>query len=104
MAKIYCNKSFNGISASVNFVNGVGESNLPYLISWFQENGYTIIEEKREPSIYDSMNYKEMTELAKERGFNGIGLKKELLIKALLNLDAKNETISEDDKNTETEE
>ena len=100
MAKIYCNKSYNGLSASVNFVDGVGESNLPYLISWFIENGYTIIEEKREPSVYDSMSYKELTELAKERGFNGIGLKKEPLIKAFLDLDSKNE----DDKNTETEE
>ncbi|HEY5585471.1 MAG TPA: hypothetical protein VIK78_13420 [Ruminiclostridium sp.] len=101
MAKIYCNnKEFNGISASVNFVDGVGDSNIPHLISWFQENGYTIIEEKRETSVYDSKSYKELTELAKERGFNGIGLKKEPLIKAFLDLDAKNE----DDKNIETEE
>ena len=101
MAKIYSNnKQYNGISASVNFVNGVGDCNIPHLLAWFQENGYTIVEDKREPSIYDSMNYKEMTELAKERGFNGIGLKKELLIKALIDLDAK----SEDDKNAEKEE
>ncbi len=85
MAKIYSNnKQYNGISASVNFVNGVGESNLPHLLAWFKENGYTIVENKREPSIYDSMAYKEMTELARERGFNGIGLKKEDLIKALI--------------------
>jgi len=101
MAKIYCNnKGFNGISASVNFVDGVGDSNIPHLISWFKENGYTIIEEKIEPSVYDSMSYKELTELAKERGFNGIGLKKEPLIKAFLDLDAKNE----DDKNIKMEE
>ena len=101
MAKIYCNnKGFNGISASVSFVDGVGDSNIPHLISWFQENGYTIIEEKIEPSVYDSMSYKELTELAKERGFNGIGLKKEPLIKAFLDLDAKNE----DDKNIKMEE
>ena len=101
MAKIYCNnKEFNGISASVTFVDGIGVCEDPYLVSWFQENGYTIIEEKREPSVYDSMSYKELTELAKERGFNGIGLKKEPLIKAFLDLDSKNE----DDKNTETEE
>jgi len=36
------------------------------------------------------MNYKELTELAKERGFNGIGLKKEPLIIALIDLDSKN--------------
>ena len=100
MAKIYCNKSFNGLSASVNFVDGVGDSNIPHLVSWFQENGYTIVEEKREPSIYDSMTYKEMTELAKERGFNGIGLKKEPLMRKFIDLDAK----IEDDKITEMEE
>jgi len=106
MAKIYCNnKEFNDISASVNFVDGVGDSNIPHLISWFQENGYTIIEEKREPSGYDSMSYKELTELAKERGFNGIGLKKEPLIKAFIDLDAEIEASkNEDDKNTEMEE
>jgi len=97
MAKIYCkNKSFNGISASVNFVNGVGDSNIPHLISWFQENGYTIIEEKRESPVYDSMSYKELTELAKERGFNGIGLKKEPLIKAMIEMDAQNKTETEE--------
>ena len=100
MAKIYCDKEFNGISASVNFVNGVGVTDDPYLISWFIEHGYTIIEEKREPSVYDSMSYKEMTELAKERGFNGIGLKKEPLMRKFIDLDAK----IEDDKITEMEE
>ena len=105
MAKIYSNnKQFNGISASVNFVNGVGETKVSHLIFWFTEHGYIVEEEKRETSIYDSMNYKKLTELAKERGFNGIGLKKEPLIIALLDLDSKSETISEDDKNTEMEE
>jgi len=85
MAKIYSNnKQYNGISASVNFINGVGESNLPHLLAWFHENGYTIVEDKREPSIYDSMAYKEMTDIARDKGFNGIGLKKEELIKALI--------------------
>lgn|GEM_PF-948109 len=93
MAKIYSNnKQYNGLSASVNFVNGVGESNLPHLLAWFQECGYTVVEDKREPSIYDDMSYKEMTELARERGFNGIGLKKEELIKALIQWDKENKT------------
>jgi hypothetical protein len=97
MAKIYCNnKQYNGISAGVNFVNGVGESKIPHLLAWFAENGYTIIEEKREPSIYDSMGYKELTDLAKERGFNGIGLKKDDLIKALIQWDQENKTEMEE--------
>lgn len=91
MAKIYCNnKQFNGLSASVNFVDGIGESNLPHLLSWFIESGYTVVEDKKEPSIYDSMAYKELTELAKEHGFNGIGLKKEQLIIALVKSDEEN--------------
>ena len=105
MAKIYSNnKQYNGISASVNFVNGVGESNLSDLLAWFQENGYTIIEDKREPSIYDSMSYKEMTELARDRGFNGIGLKKEDLIKALILWDKEHKAETEMDIQSETEE
>ncbi len=41
MAKIYApNKSYNGICASVNFINGVGETNDKYLISWFKAHGY----------------------------------------------------------------
>ena len=100
MAKIYCDKEFNGISASVNFVDGIGITVDPYLISWFMEHGYKIFEDIREPSVYDLMSYKELTELAKERGFNGIGLKKEPLMRKFIDLDAK----IEDDKITEMEE
>lgn len=75
MAKIYSkNKKYNGISAGVNFVDGVGETDNPHLISWFYENGYAVVEK---------MSYKELTELAKEKGFNAIGLKKDELIKKL---------------------
>ena len=105
MAKIYSkNKQYNGISASVNFVNGVGDCNIPHLLAWFQENGYTIVEDKREPSIYDSIPYKELTELARERGFNGIGLKKEDLIKALIVWDKDHNAEVETEIETETEE
>ena len=106
MAKIYSNnKQYNGISASVNFINGVGESNLPHLLAWFQESGYTIVEDKREPSIYDSMAYKEMTDIARDKGFNGIGLKKEDLIKALILWDKEHiEKAEETERETEMEE
>jgi hypothetical protein len=84
MAKIYSNnKEFNGISASVNFVNGVGVTDDPYLISWFKEHGYTV-EIEIKPEDIENMTYKELTDYAKERGFNGIGYKKPELIKALL--------------------
>ncbi|MFL0194824.1 hypothetical protein ACJDU8_04440 [Clostridium sp. WILCCON 0269] len=75
MARIYSkNEKYNGISAGVNFVNGVGETHIPHLISWFYENGYAVIEK---------MNYKELIEYAKRKGFNAIGIKKDELVKML---------------------
>lgn len=49
MAKIYApNKQYTGISASVRFVNGVGETSDPRLIKWFQERGYKVVEGAQE--------------------------------------------------------
>ena len=43
MAKILCpNKQYTGVSATIAFVNGVGETDKPYLIEWFKKNGYTV--------------------------------------------------------------
>lgn len=103
MARIYSkNKQYNGISAGVNFVNGVGVTDDPYLVSWFMENGYTV-EEKKEIKNYEDMTYKELTDYAKERGFNGIGYKKEQLIQALYDLDKKVGRVCAEDKIRETE-
>lgn len=39
--KIYSpNKEYTGVSASVPFCNGVGETNDPHLIQWFKDHGY----------------------------------------------------------------
>ena len=96
MAKIYCNnKQYNGMSASVTFENGVGDTNVPHLINWFQEHGYTV-EDEIAPKDIERMTYKELTEYAKERGFNGIGYKKPELIKALQELDSKEKTETEE--------
>lgn len=47
MAQIIApNKDYNGESASVTFVKGVGETSDAYLIEWFKEHGYTVIEDK----------------------------------------------------------
>ena len=36
MAKIYApNKEYTGMSASVSFCNGVGETDTPHIIEWF---------------------------------------------------------------------
>lgn len=41
--KIYSpNKDYTGVSASVPFCAGVGETDDPYLIKWFKANGYTV--------------------------------------------------------------
>ena len=46
MAKIVANnKEYTGISASVSFVNGVGETSDPYLLDWFREHGYEVVED-----------------------------------------------------------
>lgn len=51
MAKIHApNAKYNGTSASIKFENGVGETFDPNLITWFEENGYTI-EADTEPPI-----------------------------------------------------
>ena len=45
MAKIICpNKEYTGISASVSFCNGVGETEDLRLIKWFKDHGYTVID------------------------------------------------------------
>ena len=33
---------FNGLRANVMFVNGVGETNDPYMIRWFEMHGYKV--------------------------------------------------------------
>ena len=47
MAQIIApNKDYNGESASVTFVRGVGETSDAYLIEWFRTHGYTVIEDE----------------------------------------------------------
>ena len=52
MAKIIApNKAYNGISASVPFVEGVGETADSHLIEWFRAHGYEVIEEPEDKPI-----------------------------------------------------
>jgi len=45
MAKIYSpNNSYTGISASVIFADGAGETSDPALIAWFKAHGYRVEE------------------------------------------------------------
>lgn len=49
MAQIIApNKDYTGESASVTFAKGVGETSDAYLIEWFKEHEYTVIEEAEE--------------------------------------------------------
>lgn len=51
--KVYApNKQYTGVSASVSFCNGVGETDDPFLINWFHSHGYEVetqIENPEEP-------------------------------------------------------
>lgn len=47
--KIYSpNKEYTGISASVSFCSGVGETDDPHLIAWFRAHGYQVGEAAEE--------------------------------------------------------
>jgi hypothetical protein len=46
MAKIYSpNKNYTGISASVTFSKGMGETEDEHLKGWFKDHGYKVVEE-----------------------------------------------------------
>lgn len=73
MAKIIApNKQYTGISASVYFYNGVGETTNEDLISWFKEHGYDVIEEdvaSVEKNI-DNMSVEELVRYAEEHNID----------------------------------
>lgn len=52
MAKILApNKEYTGVSASVTFANGVGETDNPTLLNWFKEHGYEVSEDTAEEGL-----------------------------------------------------
>lgn len=61
MAKILApNKYYTGASASVNFVNGIGDTEKPELIDWFKKHGYKVIEKEKtleEMSVEELLDY-----------------------------------------------
>lgn len=73
MAKIVApNKQYTGISASVYFCNGIGETTNEDLISWFKEHGYSVIEEdveKKDRNI-DEMSVEELIAYANEHNID----------------------------------
>ena len=93
-------KDFNGVRASVRFVNGVGETDNPREIEWFKNHGYSVeecdismekpeekcdisiveIEEEEEELMgyaekqpdFESMTPNELRDWAKANGLGGV--------------------------------
>lgn len=66
MAKIIApNKSYTGVSASVAFCNGEGNTNNPVLIDWFRKHGYEVIEYVAEDALKVPLtdNEKQLSEM-----------------------------------------
>lgn len=43
MAKIYApNKQYNGVTATVRFIDGIGETENEELLEWFPKHGYSL--------------------------------------------------------------
>ncbi|CAI3573423.1 hypothetical protein [Clostridium neonatale] len=72
MAKIIApNKSYTGVSASVAFCNGEGNTTNPILIDWFKKHGYEVIEDAAEervkvPPTDDEVREKQLSEMDAE--------------------------------------
>lgn len=73
MAKIIApNKQYTGVSASVSFVNGVGQTDNKNLISWFETHGYNVVEEdkgKNEKTL-DDMTVEELVAYSEEKNID----------------------------------
>ncbi len=88
MAKIIApNKSYTGVSASVAFANGKGETDDKHLIKWFEDHGYEVIKDAAEeglkvpppdnnksesdgPKELTDMTVEELTAYAKEKAID----------------------------------
>jgi len=75
MAKILApNKQYTGTSASVGFVNGIGETDDKNLIKWFKEHNYQVIEDVKEQGqkekTLDEMTIEELVAYAEEKGID----------------------------------
>lgn len=94
MAIIKTKVPFDGYRANVLFKNGVGETNNPYLISWFKTHGYEVVEPTNSPKPtktkapkveinLEDMGVHELREYLRDKGCEdkivGINKKSELL-------------------------
>ncbi len=81
MAKIYApNRDYAGEIAGIPFFNGVGETEDIWLIQWFEEKGYKVIEEKK----LENLTVSELRKIAAEKNIEGYSdMRKAELIEAL---------------------
>ncbi|HHV39118.1 MAG TPA: hypothetical protein GXX70_06490 [Tepidimicrobium sp.] len=81
LAKIYApNKGYAGVTAGVSFSNGVGETEDKWLIQWFKNKGYKVVEEKK----LEELTVAELRKMAAEKGIEGYSdMRKAELIKTL---------------------
>lgn len=82
MAKIIApNKSYTGVSASVAFCNGEGNTTNPVLINWFKKHGYQVVEDAAEGGVkvpppnngekqLSEMDVEELKAYAEEKGID----------------------------------
>lgn len=73
--KIYAPvKDFNGLRNNVRFVNGVGETDNPFLITWFESHGYRIVDESHIATvkIVNDTEFVEINKLADEPDFDSM--------------------------------
>lgn len=59
-------KDHTGISASVPFCNGVGETDDPHLIEWFKNHGYEVEETKTAEVTVDTLCLEDQMEVPVE--------------------------------------
>ena len=81
MTKIYApNRGYTGKIASVSFINGEGETEDKWLIQWFKNKGYKVMEEKK----LEDFTVSELRKMAAEKEIEGYSdMRKAELIKAL---------------------
>lgn len=71
MAKILApNKQYTGVSASVPFANGIGETDKPELIDWFKKHGYQVIEEEKKDKTLEEMSIEELVDYANKNNID----------------------------------
>jgi hypothetical protein len=103
MAKIVApNDQYSGISATVQFNQGVGNTADPWLIEWFRSRGYTIVEDAVQGSKFDNMTVKELKAYAEENEIElGKVTNKAGIIKLILEAEEAKKPDDQDDQNNE---